>query len=175
MRATRLLGMALFGGATVILLSCGEPGPVGTTSSVRPSSDLIGPIVVIDELLHCTPLPYDSVTQPIGPEGGTIHVGGHALSIPAGALDTLVTITAVSPSDTVNHVQLRPEGLTFQQSASLTMSYANCNVLGLPVPKRIAYTTDVLNILYFLQSVDDPISRSVTGRLDHFSDYAVAW
>src|SRR2546426_3477487 len=34
----------------------------------------------------------------------------------------------------------RSEGLVFRRSATLTMSYANCNLLGKILPKRIAYT-----------------------------------
>ena len=102
-------------------------------------------------------------------------MGPHALSVPAGALDAPVTITAVAPSDSVSHVRLQPEGLTFQRPASLTLSYASCDLLGVPLPKRIVYTSDSLVTLEYVPSVDDAASRTVTGRLRHFSDYAVAW
>jgi hypothetical protein len=127
-------------------------------------------------LLSCTPLAADSVTQTIGPDGGAIQVGVHTLWIPAGAFDTPVTITAVAPSDTVRRVQFQPEGLTFLQPAWLTMSYADCNVLGSSLPKRIAYTTaDLLLILEYLPSWDDLSGQTVTGQVQHFSDYALAW
>jgi hypothetical protein len=176
MKHARLLRAAVLGGTAAVLLSCGDPTPLGLPSRAGgTTADLIGGLRPITGLLQCTPLPYDSVTQTIGPEGGTIQVGPHTLSIPAGALGAPVTITAVALSETVNRVRFQPEGLTFQQSASLSMSYANCNLLGLLLPKRVAYTTDLLQILYYLQSVDKPLSQTVTGRLDHFSDYAVAW
>ena len=120
-------------------------------------------------------MPADSVTETIGPEGGVIHVGPHKLSIPPGALAEPVTITAVAPSDTVNRIVFAPEGLTFAQRPRLTMSYANCNLLGRLVPKRIAYTTDGLDILSYLLSLDNLFRKQVTGRLDHFSRYALAW
>jgi len=55
------------------------------------------------------------------------------------------------------------------------MSYANCDLLGSVVPKRIAYTSGALEILDYLPSVDDLLAQQLTGELHHFSDYAVAW
>src|SRR6266511_5945422 len=62
-------------------------------------------------LVRCTPLPYDSVTQAIGPEGGALAVGTHKLVVAPLALTDTVSITAVAPSDTVNWVRLQPDGL----------------------------------------------------------------
>lgn len=175
MKTPRLSRSALLGGAALILLSCGDPTPLGVTSGApRPAADLLGSPLP-SGLLTCSPLPYASVTQTIGPEGGVLQVGPHTLTVPPGALDTAVSITAVAPSDTVNQVQFQPEGLTFAQPASLTMSYANCNLLGASIPKQIAYTTDALTILEYLLSVDDPSSQTTSGQLQHFSTYAVAW
>jgi len=111
------------------------------------------------------------------PEGGTLLVGPPQLTIPAGALSTPVQITAEAPVGTVNSVQLSPEGLTFAagKPASLTLSYANCPLLGQLLPKRIAYTTDLLAILSYVVSVDDLLAKRVSGTLAHFSRYAVAW
>jgi hypothetical protein len=153
------------------VLSCAEP------SAPAPQAFLGGlplPPPPVG-LLRCTPLASDSITQTIGPEGGTLLVGTNMLSVPAGALDSAVNITAVAPSDTVNRVRFQPEGLTFQQPASLTMSYANCNLIGSELPKRIAYTTDLLLILEYLPSLDDVSGQTVTGQIQHFSDYAIAW
>lgn len=145
-----------------------------------PQADLFSdPVPVLSPnpigLLSCTPLAYDSVTQTIGPEGGTIQVSAHTFWVPPGALDTAVSITAVAPSDSVNRVRFQPEGLTFQQPAAVIMGYANCDLLGSTLPKRIAYTTDALQILEYLPSLDDLGSQTVRGWLRHFSDYAIAW
>jgi hypothetical protein len=155
-------------------LSCAEP------SAPAPQGDLFGglplpPPLLPSGLLTCTPVAADSVSQTIGPEGGTLQVGANTLAIPAGALDSAVTITAVAPSDTVNRVRFEPEGLTFLTPARLTMSYANCNTLGLSLPKQIAYTSDLLLILEYIPSLDDLSGQTVTGEVRHFSDYAIAW
>jgi hypothetical protein len=96
--------------------------------------------------------------------------------IPPGALDRPTEITMTAPSARgVNQVHFEPEGLQFQRSAALTMSYANCSVLGKLLPKRIAYTSNALDIISYVLSVDNLWTKRVTGQLDHFSDYVVAW
>jgi len=76
----------------------------------------------------------------------------------------------------INAVHFEPDGLDFDRPAALTMSYSNCSLLGKLLPKRIAYTDDDYEkIYYFLRSLDDIFSKRVTGRIDHFSDYVVAW
>ena len=181
MKIVRFKLPALLLGATMLLLSCAEPVPTGPVARpAAPQATLIGSLVgtvnaVADGLLTCSPLPSYSVTQTIGPAGGVLTVGPHTLTVPAGALSRRVTITATAPSGTVNRVHFEPAGLEFQSTASLTMSYANCNVLGSLVPKHIAYTTDELEILYYLLGIDDLLAQKVTGQLHHFSEYAMAW
>ncbi|HMG17291.1 MAG TPA: hypothetical protein VK573_01095, partial [Gemmatimonadales bacterium] len=75
----------------------------------------------------------------------------------------------------VNGIRFAPEGLQFASPAYLTMSYANCNLLGRLLPKRIAYTSDLLDILEYLLSIDNIFTKKVTGRVDHFSEYVIAW
>ena len=172
MKPGRALWIAALG---CVLLACSETAPVGVpvNAPVQPArSDWQLPTV---GLLQCTPLPYDSATQTIGPEGGSIQAGPHVLQIPAGALADSVAITMVAPSDTVNRVRFQPEGLQFTVPAQLTMSDANCPLLGRLLPKRIAYTTDALVILEYLLSFDDSLNQRVTGQVNHFSNYAIAW
>lgn len=176
MTTTRLLRPVLALATCLLVVTCADP-PSGPLDAGRggPTAGLLGSLAQPTGLLQCSPLPYDSVTQAIGPEGGVVRVGPHKLSVPPDALVDVVTITAVAPSETVNRVAFQPEGLVFERPAHLTMSYANCDLLGVLLPKQIAYVTEGLDILEYLLSVDHPASRTVTGRLDHFSSYAVAW
>ena len=156
--------------------SCSDPPPrPDAAPGGTGSADLLGPIVQNLGLLSCTPLAPDSVSQVVGPAGGVIQVGPHSLDVPPNALDEAVTITAVLVPDTVNVVQFAPHGLVFLKSARLTMSYANCDLLGSLLAKRIAYTSDDLSILDYVPSVDFLFSQTVRGKIDHFSGYAVAW
>jgi len=127
-------------------------------------------------LLKCSNLPYASSTKTIGALGGTISAGPHTLVIPPGALLNPTTITMTAPTGLgVNAVKFQPEGLRFTVPAALTMSYANCSLLGKLLPKRIAYTDDHLNIISYLLSLDNLLSKYVTGKVNHFSDYVIAW
>ena len=176
MRRTHLWPVVLLAAAGAIILGCGDQTPLGVARRApEANGDLIGGLVAQAGLLTCQPLPYESTTQTIGPDGGTIWIGAYSLFIPAGALAAPTTITAVVPSGTVNAVQFEPAGLQFAQAAYLTMSYANCDLLGSLAPKRIAYTTDALDILEYLPSADNLFAQQVTGELYHFSEYAIAW
>ena len=172
MKAVRLLVVALVvaGCTDRPLISAPESAPAA------PEASLIGDLLGATGLLQCSDLPYASATQSIGSAGGTIRIGPHTLAVPAGALFSPVTITGeLVTGRGVNAVRFKPEGLRFQRSAYLTMSYANCNLLGRLLPKRIAYVSDGLGILSYLLSIDNPLAYKVTGRVDHFSNYAVAW
>jgi hypothetical protein len=172
MKATRLSLAVLLGGALLVVLSCADPSP---TAPAGPQAGLFDGLLQPTGLLDCSPLAYDSVTQTVGPEGGTLFVGPHRLTVPAGALDTAVTITGIVRSETVNRIHFEPEGLVFNQAAYLRMSYANCSLLGSFLPKRIAYVTPDLLILEYLSSLDIFWTQTVRGKVEHFSDYALAW
>lgn len=159
-----------------------SPTGVSVTTAPAVSGDLVSGVVggttgLVGKLglLKCTPLPYAQSSAVIGPLGGTLRVGQNTLTVPAGALAQPVQITGVQLSDTVNSVRFSPEGLQFARPATLSMPYANCNLLGRILPKEIAYTSDNLQILSYLLSIDNLFSKTVTGRVNHFSRYAVAW
>ena len=174
MRVTRLKSAALVLSAAA-LLSCGEP-PLGPVPPPRAS--LIGSLLQATGLLQCTPLPTATATQTVGAAGGVMYVGPHTLSIPAGALGAPVTITGTAPSGNVNRIQFQPEGLVFQRSAALTMSYANCDpaYVASLLSKQIVYANSALNNILEDEASDDyPDAKIVSAWIDHFSNYAVAW
>jgi hypothetical protein len=166
-------------------------GPTGTMVTEQPADTVESPGLLLGSLLDgtvgvvtntlnstvslltCSSLPYQKTTKTIGAAGGTITVGSHRLVVPSGALKQPVTITAEQMSGRVNSVRFSPEGLRFELPTELTLSYSNClNVL---LPKRIAYTDEDLNILELLLSHDAWRTQTVTGPVDHFSRYAVAY
>lgn len=180
MKAVRVVAVLI--AVLLVAPSCGEPpsSPVPAVPAVAPlpapEAGLIGSLLKPTGLLQCSDLPYASSTRTIGPLGGRISAGPHTFVVPAGALSSPVTITMTAPTGLgVNAVTFQPEGLRFNRPAALTMSYANCNLFGLLLPKRIAYTDDNLNILYYLLSIDNLLAKKVTGKVNHFSDYVLAW
>ena len=186
MRFSRvLLALPVAAVLAVTVWSCRpDSSPTGVSVSPTPpvSGDLVSGVVstttgVVGKLglLKCTPLPYVKSSAVIGPLGGTLRVGQYSLTVPAGALSQSVQLTGEQLSDTVNSVRFSPSGLQFAKPATLSMPYANCNLLGRILPKEIAYTTDNLQILTYLLSLDNLFSKTVTGQVNHFSRYAVAW
>lgn len=159
--------------AAFLALGCGDTSPTEVTRGAA-SQSLISRLSEIT-LLACTITDADSVTQTIGPEGGTIHVGPHQLEVPEGALTGSVSITAVAPAGPFVIVRFSPHGLSFERSVSLTMGYGDCLLAGLLPRKQIVYLDDALSVLDLLPSADDRRSGEVTTHLKHFSSYAVAW
>ncbi len=174
MKARRLIAPALL---LIVALACTDRSPTSVAPvAPPPQADLIGSLLGATGLLKCSALPYASSTMTIGPLGGSISAGPHTLVIPPGALSASTSITMTAPTGLgVNAVKFQPEGLRFATPASLTMSYSNCSLLGKILPKRIAYTDDNLNILSYLLSIDNLLSKVVTGKVNHFSDYVVGW
>jgi hypothetical protein len=162
--------------AAAAITSCAPDGPTAPAGAL--GSNAVAPSdapALLSGLLACNPQPYAITQQVVGPEGGTIRVGGHSLVIPSGALASPVLITAEAPSDYVASVRFQPEGLHFARKALLTLDYSSCPAGRLRLLKRIAYTDDYLNILSYLLSWDNLLLMRVSGSLEHFSRYAVAW
>ena len=154
------------------------PAPSASLGSLLdPALQLLDPtlqkVLSTLQLLTCSRQQYVQVTAVIGPAGGQLVVGAHQLVIPAGALSTPVRITAEQVSGTVNSVRFSPEGLTFAKPATLTMSYGNC--LLVPLRKQVVYTNEQLKILEVVKSLDLRLTSTVTGLINHFSRYAVAY
>jgi hypothetical protein len=146
----------------------------GLTNTVGDlTNTVVGTLGAVTDLLTCSPLPYDTESETIGPEGGFISVGRNSLFIPRGALTGRVRITAEQVRGTTNSVRFGPEGLQFEKPAVLTMNYDNC-VLVL-VQKKIVYTDEQLKVLEVLRSLDLFRAKVVSAQIDHFSRYAVAY
>lgn len=176
----RIVGAVL--GVAILASSCGENSPTAPVASITASDSTQGELlgVVTDltrslGLLTCRPMSAAWGAAWVGPAGGTVQVGPHVLRVPAGALDSWVRITGYAASDNVNRVEFWPHGLDFDKPASLTMSYANCDIVSRLLPKKIAYIDDKEKILYTLLSLDNALSSKVTGKVEHFSEYAVSW
>lgn len=177
MKLSRLHLPLLAAALVFVAASCRDAGPTAPVASAptaaAPESELLWSLR--GTLLKCSPLPSATASATIGASGGIIKVGPHRLVVPAGALTSPVTITASFPSDSVNRVEFQPHGLQFDRPATLTMGYAHCGALAKILPKRIAYLDANLNVLELLLSLDQLWLQQVSTRLDHFSEYAVAW
>jgi hypothetical protein len=174
---------ALIGAFALSLAACNTdvapsaPTAPDVIAPSQPASDLLG--LDLDGTLStlvlykCPTDGFGSVSQQIGPGGGTIRVGPHSLVVPAGALTKAVTITATAPAGNYVKVDFEPEGLGFAKSAGLTLSYAHCNGLP-PLLPKVVYLNDLLQILEVLDALHDRGDKSVTAKIRHFSGYAIA-
>jgi len=189
-----LFPLVLLAGASAAASSCSDPSPVGV--SLATPGLLAGRVKsTATNLVACSPVAYDSVTQVIGPAGGWFVVGANVLWVDSLALSTQVQITAVAPSDTVRWVRLRPEGLVFKTGthgvgAVVATNLDNCKLRHNQLP-RIANVTDELSVVEYLESPLAAVDSLVVmrfredsggwtpywafGALHHFSNYAVAW
>lgn len=177
-RARALITMAVVAVTALGCFSDMGPTAISTPDVPRTSGSLLGSTVsLLNGLLACAPQPYAADTVTVGPRGGTIVMGAQRLVIPAGALNHTVTIIGEAPSDNVVSVRFQPEGLQFNPARSprLTLDYSSCGLVRNLLPKRIAYTTDRLDILSLLPSLDDLLHQRVSADIHHFSRYAVAW
>lgn len=126
-------------------------------------------------LVYCPTTETHAGTARIGRSGGTLRVGPHTLVVPPNSLSRDITITAKAPAGDYIRIDFEPSGLTFSRSAALTMSYEHCGLTSSLLPKKIVYlgkgSSEILEVLH---SIDDVLKQRVTGKLDHFSTYAVA-
>ena len=125
-------------------------------------------------LVLCVPRPYDAQVRIIGPEGGTLVVGKHRLTIPPGAIDRPVVITVESPASFEVSLEFRPHGLQFNKRPTLTIDYTHC-LRPVWLHERVAYLGDANQILEWPESHDRTTHGEVDARIDHFSRYAVAF
>ena len=171
MRRPRLFLNTVLGVSSLAAACTGEqalPNEPGQPSYLLGALDAL--------LLQCSPQPYTMSTAVIGPMGGTLVVGSNVLVVAPNALSQPVSITGEVVTGSVNSIRFSPEGLRFNGSGTtLTMSYSNCSGLGMLLPKKVAYTNELLSILEILNSLDLSGQRQVIGQLKHFSRYAVAY
>lgn len=159
------IAAALFGAA--LILGC------RADESTGPDGPAFAKAGAITTTTTCVQ-PYGSGAGWIGPKGGMVKAGSHALWVPAGALSEQTYITMEAPYGTINRVVFGPEGLVFNKRypAQLVMTYANCYVSP-SAEQQVAYVNDQLQVIEMTVSQNDPQSMSVIARLNHFSDYVL--
>lgn len=177
--STRKFSLACAALALAALACTSETSPTApqlpSAAPAAPQASLLGDLTgTVNTLLFCPTSQSYTATQAVGPGGGVISVGPHSLSIPAGALDSVVTITATAPAGNYVDVEFQPHGLVFNDSATLRLSYAQCGLTGL-LMTRIAYVDDSFNILEIIPSFGDIWHQQTVGRIGHFSSYAIAY
>ncbi len=136
------------------------------------------------EFLVCSPKHAVTVRKVVGPKGLVFNVGPHKFSVPAGALDTNVTITATAPASLNDELQFEPHGLQFNKPVQMTMSYKGC-VVPSDAVLGVAYVGHHGNAAASdsshgatkqrMPAHDDKTTSAVSALTDHFSGYVITW
>jgi hypothetical protein len=106
--------------------------------------------------------------------GGQLQLADVTLSIPAGALanDTLYSITI--PDVNTFYNEFGTNGLVFATPVTVTMSYRDADLSGVNVASiRIAWLNPNTGLFESMQCTLDTVNKTVTGKLNHFSAYAL--
>jgi hypothetical protein len=133
------------------------------------------------QLLACTPPhPASQGKAVIGPDGGTLVVGGNAIAIPPGAVPTPTSFTLSVAGGPVVRVEIRAgnaQQYVFQRPVQVTIDYSRCGsaVDALP-PLSAWYVGNGGNaLLEEMAGLDDRQHRRIFFATDHLSGYAVAF
>jgi hypothetical protein len=110
----------------------------------------------------------------IGPEGGVIHLGVHTLTIPAGALDRVVSFQMAVASMNAVGVDCFPSGLTFNVPVTLSLSYAGTQYQNVDNPNLSVFYARPDGTFERYASIVDGDHRTVSAQLNHFSRYILS-
>ena len=171
-----VLRSLVFAAMVSTLAVCSADTPAAPQPGAQPNAALLGDLTgTVDNLLKplsCATPGYGSVTKTIGTAGGSLSVGPHKFVIPPNALSKSTAITMSAPKGNYIEVKFQPEGLVFRTETALTMSYRDCGILVLN--PKVTYVDDNHNILEVVLSVPNLLGKTVTGKVKHFSGYAVS-
>lgn len=107
-----------------------------------------------------TPAPAASaVTQPIGPEGGAIAVGGAVVTFPKGALAAQTSVTI-----SVQDASTAPEG--FVALSKVFKCEPSGTEFAQPVEMRMPFVDDGKGGSLFWSSGPDPAFKDLGGKVD---------
>lgn len=191
LRWSRLSALPALALALVAGACDGAGGPTASPAAPRFSTltDPSGQTYVIAEGQYKTRVASQSAQ--IGAEGGKLGIAGHHLIVPAGAVDrpTRFTITMSREESPSGNALVKVDNTALQQDAggAWTVDVGRAGFLR-PVTLRMSYSWAVnvadpgrLVVLWdredgtaeaYGTSVD-PVNKTVTAQLTHFSIYAV--
>lgn len=116
----------------------------------------------------------------LGPEGGSLHVTGHRLTIPAGVLTEATQFMLYAPAGRQVALELSAAGTEhyrFTAPVVVTISYDRCTRQHRPTSPASAWYIDDTGKrpVKRMAGHDDRRRRAVTFQTTHFSTYVVAY
>ena len=131
-------------------------------------------------LLACPTTVGRSGQAEIGPDGGTLTVGGHSLVVPAGAVHRAMTFTLSAPASSSLEIEISAGNqghYKFRSPVTVRVDYSRCSDSVLPDGPLTAWWIDVASRSKKgeMPSTDDRAARTLTFTTDHLSGYAIAY
>lgn len=117
-----------------------------------------------------------AASNAIGPEGGTVTVRGHSLTVPAGAVNARTEFSITEDRTGYIGVEVLPHGTQFLKDATLSLSYGRCggNPAGFRDLRILEVESGTTRPKRVMPTVVDSATRTVrTSRLNHLSGYLV--
>ena len=155
--------------AAITVTACSDASlPAAPDTTVQSA---VAPGRLVAAAMRAEPLASSlTETRVIGPAGGTISLGGVTLSVPKGALDQPVAITATVPAGSSLQVEFAPHGLQFNSPFTLTFDgVQSSDVVG------VYFEGDGGGFVRVLQSFPTTVDgNSASFNSDHFSGYTMA-
>ena len=114
----------------------------------------------------------------IGPNGGSIRVAGHRLTIPPGVLTVPTRFTMTAPSGPEVKLELSANGAEHYRFAApvvVTISYDRCTRQHWPPTPATAWYVEGGRLVERMRGNDDRRRNAVSFRTNHFSTYTVAY
>ena len=116
----------------------------------------------------------------LGPAGGSLQVGGHRLTVPAGVLTEMTHFGLRAPAGPEVKLELTAGGGRHYQFASpvvVTISYDRCTRQHQPRAAVAAWYVDDSGdaLIERMNGRDDRNRMEITFRTSHFSTYLVAY
>jgi hypothetical protein len=175
----RYLPLTLIGLWT--LSACSAAGISGPSDRTAPSPTLeVGSAPRVHTTPVVCPLRTGSTASTaIGPEGGSISLSGHQLTIPSGVLEGKTRFTLEAPAGRDLLLNVTADQATtdrFPSPMKLTISYARCKAAWLDRRTLMGLELDDTGGWHTMIAAEQDIaSRSLTFLIPHFSTYTVAY
>ena len=171
---SRFASSLLCGGIAITLANCSASAPTSAAPAQTFSLSRVG---AQHDLVSC-PGGDNNVTAraTIGPDGGTIALGGFAMDVPAGALLDTTTFVMKVPESKVLKVRIRARGqqhFVFEKPVTITLDYSRCQ--NSPADPTGWYVDEITNAeLEQMPGLNDSTAQSFTLQTGHLSGYALA-
>jgi hypothetical protein len=175
--------------ATLAVSACSNESPSGPAPVAAPaaaSQSLLGGLLgststkTIIPVLRTTPLASDiTVSQTIGPLGGTIAIPGAGLTlvVPPLAVSRSTNFAITARKGSYVAYDMEPHGTKFLLPLVATQSLVNTNAAGLNVSVSLGYYPDgnhVTSVSELLSVQVDLLRLTAVASIPHFSGYIFA-